>query len=100
MYRLYCLAIGKTTCLWLLKVVTTDIIGAGTDAKVFIQLHVTGPSEGSKEEEFTTERLWLEDRPEYFERGQVDEFSLQLPNNIGSNVTALTQQQPMPRVCS
>ena len=63
---------------------TTDIIGAGTDAKVFIQLHVTEPSE------FSTDRLWLEDRPEYFERGQVDEFNLQLPNTIGSNVTALT----------
>lgn len=82
--------------LWLVKVVTSDIRGAGTDARVFIQVHAAGEKEeraGKGDEgikEVTSERLWLEDRPEYFERGQVDEFRVTLPQSIGSNVTGLT----------
>ena len=95
---------GEGDYLWLVKVVTSDIIGAGTDASVFIQVHTAiekkarGDNDDDEEEEeeeegvsqIISERLWLEDRPEYFERGQVDEFRVKLPRSIGLSVTGLT----------
>lgn len=87
------LCAGKTTHAWKVKLVTTDLVGAGTDARVFIELHTSmkRKENGSGEEGGPTlERVWLEDRPEYFERGQEDEFTLQLPAIVGSSVTGIT----------
>ncbi|KAG1662011.1 hypothetical protein FOA52_009500 [Chlamydomonas sp. UWO 241] len=52
------------------SVSTSDIRGAGTDADVYVALH------GDMGDSLT---VMLPSQPEHFERGQTDEFRLQLP---------------------
>lgn len=81
---------------WLLKVVTSDTRGAGTDARVFIQVHSTTTKSGEKDNictmsgENTSDLIWLEDKPEYFEQGQENEFNIILPKETGNTLTGLT----------
>jgi len=60
---------------WIIEVYTSEVFGAGTDAKVYIQ--VTG-TKGN------TDKIWLEDEgknnKKLFEKGSCDKFTRILPD--------------------
>jgi hypothetical protein len=62
-------------------VTTSDIRGAGTDARVFVTLFGSASSA-------PVGPLWLDNSKNNFERAQVDEFRLELPD-LGEVGTAL-----------
>ncbi len=67
-------------------VVTSDLFGAGTDAPVFIT--VSGPKG-----QLGLGELALANSSDAFERGQVDEFFLELPaeQDCGAPITKVSQ---------
>eukprot|EP00951_Prasinocladus_malaysianus_P004879 scaffold34498_cov47-Prasinocladus_malaysianus.AAC.1 len=66
-YRVACFA-HLWACMWQIRVHTSDIKGAGTDANVFITLHGRDGDSGK--------RVLVAKGGADFERGKVDEFEL------------------------
>jgi hypothetical protein len=60
---------------WTARVHTADIPGAGTDANVFMVVY---GQDGKK-----TEPITLKSSSDTFEKGAMDEFPVEIPNNLG-----------------
>ena len=76
---------SPTGKLWRLCVWTSDLLGAGTDANVFLQVFGED-GRGSR-------KLLLGSSVENFERGQVDMFEVELE---GKPLTSLTTTNTLP----